>query len=520
MSAEYSRKPFVSHDASDENGVRAEVSVTVGVGKVNEIVVGGKGVTAQAKFSVEGLKYSINGWCPVNDPIYQIISDAKESGELVEFRVEHQRKATIDRTTPISELRSSAEAAKENTTSILAGARKVSDKEMTFSSEAVTNPAEDPLDGTGGRRSALHDPTTAAAPTTGASTPAVVLDASVLTAATKAGLPQEVITALAGNLLAGGVPADAVATALYGEHQPVNDSTARPVSNSRVAAREETPWKSHNTDGRLNLGSANVAAAVGFENFVRRHVLLDKELIPAVAHDEDLTNVLIAHLTSRLLQVADYTQRMAYGGGFIPDRSVNSHNRIRGIMYDVIDHYLPITKEVLEDNTARNNWLRNVHEVTLKRFRVAITATENNTLNDDLILSALYPESKSGGETPSNESEKQQAQQATKADNADKHQGDEQPTAAPIPDYVFKPSAGNDKEVLATDETVALLTELASEHELTNEEKIGLGTLLEKTLGARKAINNSEADLSEFVDFYVARDGDDLRAAIAWAVSQ
>ena len=49
----YSAKPFVSHDGKDENGVRAEVKVVKGYGKVVNIEPSCAGKSFKVSFSVE-----------------------------------------------------------------------------------------------------------------------------------------------------------------------------------------------------------------------------------------------------------------------------------------------------------------------------------------------------------------------------------------------------------------------------------------------------------------------------------
>src|SRR5690606_18841845 len=98
----------------------------------------------------EKVTFPIKGWLSKNDPIYEEVLAAFETGEEIEYRVESQRKDDIDRTIPIQQLRATMEQARENTVLIFAGINGA------LSSEAVTNPEEDPAPG--GRIRAVDAP--------------------------------------------------------------------------------------------------------------------------------------------------------------------------------------------------------------------------------------------------------------------------------------------------------------------------------------------------------------------------
>lgn len=129
-------KPFVGKD-----GRGAEVYVQTGTGRIVDIAPGNSGKSFKVSFRVDGLKYLINGWVGVDDPVLELARAAQDQGREVNFRVESQRKKDIDPTVPISELRVTAEEAKENTVSILASI------DGTLSLEAVTIPENDPAPG-------------------------------------------------------------------------------------------------------------------------------------------------------------------------------------------------------------------------------------------------------------------------------------------------------------------------------------------------------------------------------------
>lgn len=129
-------KPFVGKD-----GRGAEVYVQTGTGRIVDIAPGNSGKSFKVSFRVDGLKYLINGWVGVDDPVLELARAAQDQGREVNFRVESQRKKDIDPSIPISELRATAEEAKEHTVSILAAI------DGTLSLEAVTIPENDPAPG-------------------------------------------------------------------------------------------------------------------------------------------------------------------------------------------------------------------------------------------------------------------------------------------------------------------------------------------------------------------------------------
>ena len=216
---------FVSHDGPDANGVRAEVYVQKGTGTIISIKPGATNVTAQVAVKNENpkVKYPIMGWVPVSDPIYPLIQEAFDAQAPIEYRFESQRKNSEPRVTPIRPLRETTELAREHTTPIFAGING------QLSSEAVTNPSEDPAPG--GRIRAVDAPAPA--------------------------------------------PAPAVQPA---QNQNQNYSQG----NGYVA--EEPPFKEFNSDGSINYGSYAIQAAVGAESLVRRLLANRDTSAETVAH--------------------------------------------------------------------------------------------------------------------------------------------------------------------------------------------------------------------------------------------
>lgn len=209
---------FVTHDGPDENGVRAEVWVEKGVGKIVNLTVP-KGVNARLEIKTEGFDHPQYGWTRTDDPLYPKIVEAYESKADIQYRIESQRKREIDRSLPIAPLREDMALAKKNTNKIFAALNG----EHTL--EAVTDPAEDPAPN--GRISAI-----------------------------------------------GKAPAAAPAETPQAPQQNNNGSSA-PRRNLEV--EEEPPWAEFNSDGTVNFGSYSMQAAVGAELFVRKQLTANGE---------------------------------------------------------------------------------------------------------------------------------------------------------------------------------------------------------------------------------------------------
>lgn len=387
---EWSAKPFISHDAADENGVRAEVLVTKGVGKITELKSSGN--TTQAHFINDKLKHPIVGWINNEDPILESLTVAFENEIPVEFRVEQQRKAKVDRSEPIKTLRTSMEDAKNNLTKILAGA-KVLDGESEFihSREAVTNPEEDAGSGNGERHSAL---------------------------------PKKPNTPV----------------------QEVDQPVIR--NRSSTFAREEVQWKEYNTDGRLNIGSTTVSASVSAEHVAR------KALKKAFADNpEKITNESVAWMMNQILQIIDGLQAYAYGNDAMQDRSVQSHVRMRGIVYDTIENYV-----AFDPTVSVKDWVRLVTQYSRNRVRIILQSVAHELNYEHL------------------------------------------PVYLSAPLWVFIPEEPAHPEELASEETIEELKQFVAETEI--DDMMHVATLLEVTCGSRRAADIPDETLKALMAFY------------------
>jgi len=297
---------FTSYDGPDEDGVRAEVHVQRGTGEVKDITPHENGKVAQIQIRTEGLKFAQKAWINTETPQYKVIQEAYENRTPIEYRIESQRKLKNDATkqpiprdTPIAELRSSTEIARENTKTLLVGVNG----ELT--DEAVTHPKEDPSQA--GRRPA-QDPDIAKAQAVQSAAPAAA---------------------------------------------PANYTQPRGAS-----ATEEPPYKEYNSDGSLNLGSYAVQAAVGAELFVRKAL---------IASGVNATEEDIVRYASISLAIADKIQAYVTKKPRA-DRMATSHARVRSLVYDVIDNFLPIPTSHAGDA----EWVSKVGKLTLDRFNASM----------------------------------------------------------------------------------------------------------------------------------------------------
>lgn len=138
----FSRRPFISKDGVDGDGVRAEVSVVIGYGDIESIVPSSGGKTNNVDFAVANTIYNPSGYS--RDPkILEVLEKAQETKEPIHFRIESRRKPEIDRKRPYSDL--DTNRGKENFRS-LAGVRLEGDSEWVISDDAVTRMDEDPTE--------------------------------------------------------------------------------------------------------------------------------------------------------------------------------------------------------------------------------------------------------------------------------------------------------------------------------------------------------------------------------------
>ncbi len=325
-------KPFISRDGADANGVRAEVHVQVGqatIQKIEDLEEATKrNVQVVCTSTHDAVRKPIKGWLQRTDPLLAEVIKAKETGAVINYRVESQRKGHVDRALPIGPLRATTDLARENCIMIFAGMNGM------LSQEAVTNPAEDPADG--GRVPATGQqatPPARSSASAGAGTLSKDAALAALTAARQHDLPEGVVHAAMAQALAAGITPQEVMNA------GVQTAQQRPVEVRTAYATENPGYKAHNSDGRINLGSHAVAAVLGIERFATKLIIAEHEKAE-VEVDHAAIATQAAGLTEVLLELADAVQVRAYGGGRV-DRLAASHTRARSLVFETIETFCP-----------------------------------------------------------------------------------------------------------------------------------------------------------------------------------
>lgn len=355
---------FVSHDGNDPQGIRAEVFVQTGPGVVISLEESGNNVNVKLKPSNPNMRKPVNGWLSKDDELFPMLVQAKEQNREIEYRIECQRKRNIDRKAPIAELRVDAETAAQNCRNIFAGF------DGNLSREAVTNPAEDPYQG--GRIPATGNTPAPQAGSAGGFDVAQILDG--LARARQAGMPEAVVDNLVGMALAAGASAAQVMAAGVADQE----ETPRPEAR-RAHAKEAAPFVLYNTDGRLNLGSYTVQAAVAAEDLAY-HLMAENNAAFADAHNAKVESGEVegdivepqpvvpanaAALGRVFLHLADQVQVTVYGGGQ-PDRQANSHSRARNYIYGIVKNVLPVPFG--QPAEVHEQWKVEVVELAILRF--------------------------------------------------------------------------------------------------------------------------------------------------------
>lgn len=361
---------FTSLDGTDENGKRAEVYVQSFSGTVKDIKENTDKKVADVHFSVGNLKFPIHGWINIEEPVYDLAKTAYESGDEVTFRIETQRKTGVDRSIPMEELRKDSSTARDNVKVLLVAVNDLR------TSEAVTNPKEDPK-GTNGRYVAGDDDISTPASSSGGGSS--ISKEAALEALTNAAASPEarstILDSLAAQVLLHGATVEEVNIALAGNDKRENGTN---LDAPRAAYAQEAPaWKEYNSDGRLNLGATAVAAGVGVETLVTKQ--LHALSLSRTSNIEEVTD----YFTNIVFAIADRVQVAVYGNGARVDRAANSHTRIRGILYEVIEKDSPFPL-VLGDNNnieaqspdALKQWIAETGKRTITKFKRAITASQ------------------------------------------------------------------------------------------------------------------------------------------------
>lgn len=342
---------FVSFDG---DGTEVYVSTaTVKVTKIEE-----KNSSVNIKMEASYLKHELNGWINTSEEALVILRESFDTGKEVEVRIEAQRKPKVDKSTPIQVIRDGNSAK----TDII---KKIASVNGVFTSEALTNPDDDP--DTGRAKSALGRPASAPAANGGGNTPTVAGKETVLdllkTLSTSRDVTESVLDALKAQALISGASVNEIV-----EASSVNTQEAPALQNG--FAREAPPFKEYNGDGRLNLGGASIAAGVGVFNYVFEKLAKTFEADPNIDTVE--------YLSALILSIADVIQVGAYGKGFRVDRTAGSHTRVRATLFTVIDiNPLPVAADgKVATPDVVNAWVKKVGAVARLNLNTGIAASQ------------------------------------------------------------------------------------------------------------------------------------------------
>lgn len=341
---------FTSYDGVDAQGIRAEVNVQTGTGRIKELTGRGRqgedGTfrNVEVVFDPDNPKLMRKVYALLDTTakeLWDYVQKAHAEGRDVSYRIESQRKRGVDRNTKFNDLKHTEEVVR-----VLAGI------DGLYSHEAKTNPAEDP---SAENPSALEQaqsgspaPTAAVVAAAGApQDPAALLGS--LAAARRAGLPATTVDTLMALALAAGAGVDAVLSAGL----DAVDSGAPAVQAGRAVASEEKPWMAYNSDGRINVGSFMVAHAATAERFALDHLVTVYS--GGKKSPVDVSDAMIAQAAAValvLLEMADQVLVDAVGGR--PDRQKNSYNRCLALVLEAVEKRHPVP--VGGNDEAKEAW--------------------------------------------------------------------------------------------------------------------------------------------------------------------
>jgi hypothetical protein len=292
----FSSAPFISHDGLDEAGIRAEVKVVLGYGEIVSVTDSTGGKTKKIEFQVRNTTYNPSGWSR-DKKIQDKIEKARETGELIHFRLETRRKEGQDRATPIADIGGLA-TAKDSIVKSLAAVKLDDDENWTISADAVTRFDEDPS------RGGLHS-------------------ANDMT-------PEQL------------------------------GKSAKPQTpwTGPASGREPAPYVGRLSDGNVNPGTVAILAPLGFFNYLLEYerdegVQIDKDRRKEIAH----TLLMIANK----LQADIYSKKLGAELTNGNDLTAGSHTRARALIFETIRSFAPITDELLESDELYKAWQKKIY---------------------------------------------------------------------------------------------------------------------------------------------------------------
>lgn len=484
---------FLSFDGVDKNGVRAEVMVQTGTGKIREILPKGKAAAdgtyrnVEVVFDPDNPKLVRKVYASLDTTskeLWDYVQAAHKEQRDISYRIESQRKRTVDRNIKFEDLRPADDVVR-----VLAGIDSV------FSHEAKTNPAEDP---TNGAPSALQQDliatpqssaVVAATPTAAQVSPERLL--GELAKARQLNLSATIIDTLVANAVTAGASLEDALSVGIGEEAVTPDA---PASIARGYAVEEKPWTAYNSDGRVNPGSYMVAHAAAAERFSLDHLV--KIYSEGKKSNVDVTDEMIAQAASLalvLLEMSDEVQRRVAGR---VDRQKNSYNRAMALVLDAVDKRYPAP--IGGNSEAQTGWRATVMNESMERFNGILAVADGRLpLADTFAVEEDAPTSTNGAA----------ALKATlgAVEKETPNVSFPKPKAMPVP--------GDKKFVEPTQEEISALRDLCLAAGVSTEVR-AISNWLEAALGVRVSRKIHSPVLAEFVAFYAAKDIEEVKKEI------
>lgn len=504
---------FLSYDGIDKNGVRAEVMVQTGTGRIKNISGRGKENpdgsyrNVEVEFDPDNPKLQHKVYALLDTTakeLWDYVQEAHLAKKDISYRIESQRRRNVDRALKFEDLKHSEQVV-----------RVLASVDTVFSHEALTSPAEDP---DSGAPSALNN----AASTTPVSAVGSGDAMQALSAARSQGLPDSIVDSLAALALAQGYPASEVLAAGFASD---NDRAVRSfVGNSRAV--EEKPWNFTNTDGRINAGSYAVAHAATAERFALDHLVMlysaGKKTNVSV-NDDMIAQA--ASLAIEILEAADSVQ--GYVVGRI-DRQKNSYNRALSLILDSIEKRNPVPIGGEEEDVDK--WRDSVVTEASERFvGILMVADGKKPTVDDLqawTAGQTSPAETVLPVTPS--APKDQAPEpaiakveASSEEVLQTSLGAQEITSVESTETKFTaptglPVEGEDGFVPPSAEDIEVLRDLCVEAGIVDNPK-AISDWLERTIGVRSARKAHADVVGAFLDFYTAAGSDRVRYEVVGA---
>lgn len=302
----------ISHDAPDNDGIRAEVNLIKGYSNIKDIKKNDK--AWQVHFFSRHDKAFPAGWFPVrnNDKFKEIVLDAYENDTPIYYRIEQRRRTknnntnkVIARDVPIIELTNlpgnntaNMELTNSNTVRSLVGLSY--DNETWFYDEniAVTNPKED-------KQSNFAED-------------------------------------------------NGIHSAFNMEVKNTEKPTANYSNYNKNNDYEPKVWETLDSHGNLNPGSLAVSVPLNIYSFVvsENNKLADEDKLDADAID------LVAKV---LLKISNNVQLTIHDGLEKPNLGFSTHTRARAIVFSLVQNEMGFTNSMVLSEWAKKLQERSIH---------------------------------------------------------------------------------------------------------------------------------------------------------------